>query len=320
MRVLKTSGIVVLVVLVAVAGLLLFLAMSHTKQLRKEALLHPPPGQMVTVGGKQIHVYTDGAGDATLVFLAGHGTSNPTLDFKPLWTKLVDGHRIVVVERSGYGWSEPSRSPRDIATILEETRTALELSGEKGPYVLFAHSMAGLEALYWAQQYPHEIEAIIGLDPCTPDAVALLPEPSMATLYAMALVSRTGLARYMPDADIEMNLPLMASDDLTEKEKRDYLAVFYKSAYSRDMIREAARLRDNAQTVAEGTAPEAIPMYFFASDGQEAVVTGWQDALAEYLAPFASAEYMQLNTGHYVHYEKADVIAQEARLFLKDVR
>jgi len=36
--------------------------------------------------------------------------------------------------------------------MLEETRRALELSGEKGPYVLLPHSMSGLEAIYWAQK------------------------------------------------------------------------------------------------------------------------------------------------------------------------
>lgn len=50
--------------------------------------------------------------------------------------RMIDKYRIAVVEKSGYSWSETSNSPRDIDTMLEETRKALELSGEKGPYVL----------------------------------------------------------------------------------------------------------------------------------------------------------------------------------------
>lgn len=35
--------------------------------------------------------------------------------------------------------------------------------------MLCPHSMSGLEALYWAQKYPEEVEAIVGLDMAVPD-------------------------------------------------------------------------------------------------------------------------------------------------------
>lgn len=54
--------------------------------------------------------------------------------------------------------------------MLYETRTALQKAGLCGPYVLLPHSMSGLEALYWATQYPNEVEAIIGLDMAMPKA------------------------------------------------------------------------------------------------------------------------------------------------------
>ena len=47
--------------------------------------------------------------------------------------------------------------------MLNEVRQGLSLAGESGPYILFPHSMSGLEAVYWAQQYPDEVTAIIGL-------------------------------------------------------------------------------------------------------------------------------------------------------------
>jgi len=87
-----------------------------------------------------------------------------------------DRYRIAVVEKSGYGWSERCNSSRDIGTMLEETRKALDLSGENGPYVLFPHSMSGLEAIYWAQKYPDEVIAIIEMDPTTPGSIEVLPD------------------------------------------------------------------------------------------------------------------------------------------------
>ncbi len=65
-------------------------------------------------------------------------------------------YRTVVVEKAGYGYSDVSDISRDIDTILEETREALTQAGEEGPYILYPHSMSGIEALYWAQKYPDE--------------------------------------------------------------------------------------------------------------------------------------------------------------------
>jgi pimeloyl-ACP methyl ester carboxylesterase len=317
MKIIKTLGIIVLVIFAIITLLLIASFANHTIQLRKEAKKYPPPGNMVEVDGQNLHVYLKGDGDTTLVFMAGHGTSNPTLDFKPLWMRLVDDYRIAVVEKSGYGWSEVSSNPRDIDTILEETRRSLELSGEEGPYVLLPHSMSGLEALYWAQKYPDEVKAIIGLDPLIPEAFDIMPEPQKTQLYPMVIISRLGISRFMPETEIEINFPVMKSGDLSEEDKQEYLAVFYKSAFSKDMLREIDYLKANAQTVAENEIPINTPMYFFISESQEAAVPGWKDALSGYLSKITIGKYMELSSGHYIHYDKSETIVEEAITFLK---
>jgi len=317
MKILKTLGIVVLVIIAVIALLLIASLVNHTNQLRKEAKKYPPPGTIVEVNGKKLHVYVEGDGEPTLVFMAGHGTSNPTLDFKPLWMRLVDDYRVAVVEKSGYGWSETSNNPRDIDTILEETRRSLELSGEEGPYVLFPHSMSGLEALYWAQKYPDEVKAIIGLDPLIPEAFDIMSEPQKTQLYPMFIISRLGISRFMPETEIEVNLPLMKSNDLTDEERQIFLAVFYRSAFSKDMLREIDYLKANAQTVAENEIPIDTPMYFFISNDQESKVMGWKNALSGYLSKITNGKNMELVSGHYIHYDKSEIIAEEAKAFLK---
>ncbi len=137
MKILKILGIVIIAILALVAIILIAFWINHNYQLRKEAKIFLPPGTMVEVNEKKLHVYVEGDGNTTLVFMAGHGTSYPTVDFKPLWVRMIDEYRIAVVEKSGYGWSDPSNSPRDIDTMLEETRESLQLSGETGPYILF---------------------------------------------------------------------------------------------------------------------------------------------------------------------------------------
>ena len=81
-----------------------------------------------------------------LVFMSASGTVSPIYDFRILYEKLIPDFRIIVVEKFGYGYSD-----------LYE-----------GPFILLPHSMSGLEAIRWAQLYPEEVEAIIGLDMATP--------------------------------------------------------------------------------------------------------------------------------------------------------
>ena len=154
-----------LIELIITITLLLIFVLFHQIMLKSEEPLRTPLGQLVEVDGHKMSVYAEGSGDKTLVFLSGSETPSPILDFKSLYSLLSDTHKIVVVERFGYGFSDVVDTPRDIDTVLGETRAALVAAGVNGPYVLCPHSMSGLEALYWAQQYPEEVEAIVGTRP-----------------------------------------------------------------------------------------------------------------------------------------------------------
>ena len=123
----------------------------------------------------------------------------------------------------------------------------------------------------------------------------------------------------MPDSEAEELFPLMQSDALTEEDKQQYMAVFYNSAFSKDMLNEVTYLHHNAEKVAGNEVPANTPMYFFISNEQEEIANGWRESLSTYLSNIAISDQMQLDTGHYVHYEKADIIADEMKAFIKQI-
>lgn len=166
----KRVGKIVVIILGIIVGIVLLTYINHTIQLQKEAKQFTPLGKLVKVDGHNMSVYTEGEGEQTLVFMSGGGTCSPILDFRSLYSLLSDEYRIAVVEKFGYGFSDVVDKERTIDSILENTRTALREAGIEGPYVLCPHSMSGIEALYWAQQYPEEVSAIVGLDIAVPDA------------------------------------------------------------------------------------------------------------------------------------------------------
>lgn len=306
------------VIFIIVAVIVLFIIVSfirHKICSFRERKLLTPLGKIVEVNGHNMSVYTEGEGDKTLVFLSGGGTCSPILDFKSLYSLLSNEYKIAVVEKFGYGFSDVVDEQRDIDTMLSETRMALEKAGIEGPYVLCPHSMSGLEALYWAQKYPEEVEAVIGLDMAVP---AYYDEMRIS-------IPITKLGQYGAALGITRWIPGLAESDaikvgtLSEEEKEIYRAVFYQRTATVTMIDEVKAVKDNAKTVKENGVPQ-VPMLLFISNGSGG--TGfteetWRRIPKEYIAGCDNASYIELDCPHYVHDYEYEKISEEIRNLLK---
>jgi pimeloyl-ACP methyl ester carboxylesterase len=282
---------------------------EHRKLVEQEKNEYPAPGILVDVNdnGNKLHVYTEGEGSETLVFMSGLGTSSPVYDFKVLYNKLSDDYRTAVLERAGYGWSDISSSPRDIGTVLEESRRALRLAGEKPPYVLFPHSLAGLEALYWANLYPEEIKAIIGLDPLVPGYIEQAEEKLSLSLV-ITLLTRTGLVRNQPDV-FENNFDAMKKGHLTEEEAEIARTIFFRRVQTKNMWEEVDMVDNNSKIVAEQGIPN-IPFYAFISTKNEE--EHWRDSIISYTKASGGKHFL-LDADHYIHLDYPELIAEKSR-------
>ena len=287
--------------------------LEHRNLVKEEKKEYPAPGTLVDDNndGNKLHVYTKGEGDKTLVFMSGFGTSSPVYDFKVLFDKLAKDYKIAVVERAGYGWSDISSSSRDIDTVLKETRQALKLAGEEGPYVLFPHSMAGLEALYWANLYPEEVEAIIGLDPLVPE-YNLETEENPSLSYLITFLTRSGLVRNQPDV-YNNNFPAVKKGLLTEKETKIARTIFYRRVQTKNMWEEVNMLEGNAKKVLEEGKPQ-IPFYAFISAENEKDL--WKESIIDYTKKTGGKHFI-LDGGHYIHLDYPEVIAKKSREIIK---
>lgn len=288
--------------------------LEHRQLVEQEKQDYPAPGTLVEVNdrGDKLHVYAEGDGDETLVFMAGHGTASPVYDFKVLYDKLTEDYRIAVVERAGYGWSDITSSPRDIDTVLAETRTALQLAGEDPPYVLFPHSMAGLEALYWAALHPQEIEAIVALDALVPGYIEQTEEEkSMSRM--ITFLARSGLMRSGPDV-FENNFPPMKKGLLTEEEAEVARTIFYRRVYTKNMWAEWKILHANSQQLAAQGKPD-VPFFAFISAKNEE--DWWRESITSY-AEEIGGEYSILEGEHYLHLDHPDLIAEKSREFIEE--
>lgn len=157
--------------------------------------LYPPPGQLVDVNGHDMHIWSEGTGDVTVVFGVGYQMPSGYVDFYPLYSEISKYARVAVYDRPGYGWSEVTDAPRDIDTITEEIHEVLKKSGEKPPYVFVAHSIASLEALRFAQRYSDEVVGIVLIDGSSPDMyTGLEPLPSKTFVYKRTILMKKAMS------------------------------------------------------------------------------------------------------------------------------
>ncbi|MBR4223470.1 MAG: alpha/beta hydrolase [Oscillospiraceae bacterium] len=314
----KAFKIIGRVFLILLAVVLLFLAVlfvyNQVMLKKEEPLVTAPLGQLVEIDGHDMCVYTQGEGDHTLVFLSGSGTPSPILDFKSLYDQIGDGCRVVVIEKFGYGFSDIVDEERSFDTMLRQDREALEKLGIGAPYILCPHSMSGLEAIQWAQEYPDEVEAIVGLDMALPDFYDVLDLKGTERKEILSGIAvKMGLLRIV---DIEDMFPAFSSDGLTDEEKDIYRALMYRITCNKVIINENETITETCDKIRSRPKPD-VPTLIFTSDGRDADGDGWVQIEEAYADGLTNSKIIELNCGHYIHNYEYERISKEMNEFIK---
>jgi pimeloyl-ACP methyl ester carboxylesterase len=135
-----------------------------------------PRGQLYDIGGgRRMHMLCagpSGAGGPTALLEAG------AFGFSADWGAVQDrltanGIRSCAYDRAGLGFSDPGPAPRDSLAIVGDLEKLLAASGEKGPFVLVGHSMAGLHLRLFAVRNPARVAGIVLVDATTPEDLDL---------------------------------------------------------------------------------------------------------------------------------------------------
>jgi pimeloyl-ACP methyl ester carboxylesterase len=304
-RVARTASIVgiVLVVLAIVAALV------NAGAERSERSTLPTYGERVAVEGGHLNVYRHGETGPTIVMLTGYGTPAPALDFGPLIREL-EGFQVVVVEGFGYGYSDTEAPPRTIENITSELHEAVAALDLEEPYILLGHSIAGIYDLYYANQYPEEVSAVIGIDASLPGQINGLAGQGNS---ANRLVATTGLLRA-----VTVVMPSLIEPDgtgFTAKEREQMRAMTLWNWANPAILDEAKHGARNFSVVEDMTYPADIPVLsFIKEEGSQA---GWRNLHQAQLENRAHGELVELDGGHYLHWTHARELAQHIRQFLE---
>ena len=119
---------------------------------------YPPPGELMEVGGHELHITCVGRGSPTVILDAALGDTSAQWVW--MQQEVSDTTRVCAYDRAGMGWSERGPLPRDAKQVSNEPHALLEGAGIEGPYVLAGHSYGGLYVQTYAARYPHEVAGV----------------------------------------------------------------------------------------------------------------------------------------------------------------
>lgn len=180
---------ILLIVALALSGAV-YERVSQARDLR----LHPPGGRLVDVGGYKLHLYCTGEGNPTVIF--EHGLDGSYLDWRLVQPEIARFTRACSYDRAGYGWSEPSPKPRVPGAMAEELHTLLNHAGEKGPFIIVAHSMGVFNAQMYARHYPAQVLALVLVDGSSPEEPLPFSWKAKLTLRLLEFTAPFGLPRW----------------------------------------------------------------------------------------------------------------------------
>jgi len=159
----------------------------------------PPPGQLVDVGGRRLHLLCIGEGAPVVLFeSSGWGAALSGAEARE---RIARRTTVCSYDRRGTGWSDDAPGVPSAAALAGDLGVLQDRARLEWPLVIVAASVGGLTAEMFARQYPERTGGVVLLDVAASPTVERVVRPRARTvqggLCAGGLLARLGLVRWM---------------------------------------------------------------------------------------------------------------------------
>jgi pimeloyl-ACP methyl ester carboxylesterase len=145
--------------LLSLAVLIVALAAPSCTQRKTPTESYSPPGRLIDIGRRKLHLYCVGTGTPTVVLMAGGGAFS--IDWDLVQPKVAESTRVCSYDRAGLGWSGPGPEEGIVEENVSDLHAVLQASGEHGPYVLVGASIAGIYIQAYQRAFPADVAALV---------------------------------------------------------------------------------------------------------------------------------------------------------------
>jgi pimeloyl-ACP methyl ester carboxylesterase len=151
---------------------------------------YPPPGQMIDIGERCLHLIDHGASGPTVVFESG--ISATCLNWTQVRSEVERFARACTYDRAWLGWSDPAPLPRSTSEIVDDLHRLLEAARIPRPCILVGHSFGGMLVRAYAAKYPGDVAGLVLVDPLSPSEWLNASQPQARMLGRGVKLARRG--------------------------------------------------------------------------------------------------------------------------------
>jgi pimeloyl-ACP methyl ester carboxylesterase len=130
------------------------------------ATIPKPPGKMVDIGGRKLHMHC--AGKTGPVVILENGASSFSVDWALVQSRVGEFARVCSYDRAGFAWSEPGPAINTVEQTMDDLHQLLRVESIRPPYVLVGASIGGMFVRAYQRRYPEEVVGLVLVD-ATPE-------------------------------------------------------------------------------------------------------------------------------------------------------
>lgn len=273
-----------------------------------------PPGEMVVVGGRQVHLLCRGQGSPAVILESG--IPGASLGWTSVMEDIALFTRVCAYDRAGYGWSEAGAEPRTISNIATELRALFHKTGVHPPYVLAGHSFGGLVVQFYASRFPDQVAGMVLVDSAHPDLARRSGhvERMGGVALRLKLMAPLGIARLIIDPPAGSPESRPSSVRKMEKELLATTRSF------RAMASEMEGLPESLNQAIEDRPRLGRKPLVVLTEGRRRMEF-WHAMQEQFTELSDSSEWQVVDgAGHFIHQDQPDVVVDAVRRVVDSAR
>ena len=288
-------------------------AFVNSKRARRAEEENPPRGRFIEVDGVELHYEEAGSGEPILL-LHGNGTTTEDWRASGLFADLAKSHRVVAVDRPGFGYSERPRTtvwtPATQAALIAK---ALPQLGLDRPLVV-GHSFGTMVAMAFALDHPEKTRGLVLLGGYYfPSARADVLVASQPAVPVIGDVMRYTVSPLIIRATEPMvTKKIFAPAPVPERFAEFPLAMTRRPSQIRAEAAEAGMMVPAAASLSKRYGELKMPVTIVAGSGDRLVDPSDQSIRLHAALPGSRLEIAE-GAGHMVHYTARARVAELIR-------
>ncbi len=183
---------ILLILVLTVALSSIYQVLAEVRDLSK----FPPPGRLINVDGRMMHIHCEGTGSPTVVVEQGAGSMS--VAWTEIHQQVAQTTRICSYDRAGLGYSEPVDRPMRSPEVAETLGKLLDTRGIEDDLVLVGWSAGGIYIREFYRQNQSRVKGMVFVESSHEQQVIRMPEEPPVSDFViglMKIMGPTGLLR-----------------------------------------------------------------------------------------------------------------------------